>query len=320
MPDEPVLVTGAAGFIGSHLVDRLLADGARVVGLDNFCDYYDPARKRANLSGVDGHPNFTLCEADVRNQATVDQVVATHAPGAIAHLAAYGNVRYSIGRARLYTDVNLVGSLNLLEAARQHGVKLFVFASTSSVYAHTRSLPFVETAPCNQPLAPYPATKKAVELMGHTYHNLHGMNFTALRFFSVYGPRGRPDMMPYMVTDRVSNDQPITLFDGGQMKRDWTFIDDVIDGLVTALGRPLGYEVINLGRGEPVLMRDFVAVIEDLAGKKAIVDTQPAPPSEPKVAYADIAQARSQLDYDPKTPIDAGLARMWAWYRDQVAT
>jgi len=318
MDDRPVLVTGAAGFIGSHLAERLLADGRRVVGLDNFCDYYDPARKRANVAGFVDHPAFTLCEADIRDQAAIDAIVAQHRPPAIAHLAAYGNVRYSIGRARLYTDVNLIGSLNLLEAARDHGVDLFVFASTSSVYGDTQQLPFIETDPCNQPLAPYPATKKAVELLGHTYHSLHGMNFTAIRPFSVYGPRGRPDMMPFMVTDRIVKGESIKLFDGGDMKRDWTFVDDIVDGLAAALNTPMGYEIINLGRGEPVLMRDFVSTIEQLVGKKAILETPPAPPSEPKINYADINKARSLLGYDPGTPVDQGLARLWDWYRSEL--
>ena len=166
-------------------------------------------------------------------------------------------MRYSIGRARLYTDVNIGGSINLLEAAREIGVENFVFASTSSVYGNTKHLPFVETDPCNHPLAPYPASKRAVELMGYTYYHLHELNFTALRFFNVYGPRGRPDMMPFIVTDGIVNQREIVLFDGGQMKRDWTYIDDIIGGVITALDKPLGYELINLGRGEPVLMTDL---------------------------------------------------------------
>ena len=318
MNDRPVLVTGVAGFIGSHLAETLLATGRSVVGVDNFCDFYDPARKRANVAGFADHRDFTLCEADIRDKDAIDRVVAEHKPASVAHLAAYGNVRYSIGRARLYSDVNFIGSVNLLEAAREHGVDVFVFASTSSIYGHTQSIPFVETDPCNEPLAPYPATKKAVEMLGYTYHNLHGMNFTAVRPFSVYGPRGRPDMMPYMVADRIANDQTITLFDGGDMKRDWTYVDDIVAGVVAALDTPLGYEVVNLGRGEPVLMSDFVGIIEQLAGKKAILETPPAPPSEPKVTYANIDKARKLLGYAPKMPVDEGLAKLWDWYRDEV--
>lgn len=312
---SPVLVTGAAGFIGSNLCERLLRDGRRVVGIDDFNDYYDPARKRANVAGLREHPGFTLYEADLRDADAMGRIVAEHRPAAIAHLGGYGGVRYSIGRARLYSDVNITGSVNLLEAARARGTPQFVFASTSSVYGHTDRLPFDEDDPCDRPLAPYPASKRAIELMGHTYTNLHGMNFTALRFFSVYGPRGRMDMMPYMTMDAVARGRTITLFDAGEMKRDWTYADDIVDGIVRAMHTPLGYAVLNLGRGEPVLMRDFVSIVEELVGKPAKLETPPAPASEPKVTYADITRARGALGYVPQTPIREGLARMWEWYR-----
>jgi UDP-glucuronate 4-epimerase len=313
-----VLVTGAAGFIGSHLAEALLKRGDQVVGLDNFNDYYDPARKRANLAHFRNHSRFSFYEADIRDADRMHHIVADHPPDAIAHLAAMGGVRYSIGRAPLYTDVNLRGTVNLLEAARSAEVPHFVFASTSSVYGKTERIPFEESDPCNQPLAAYPATKKAGEVMGYTYHNLHGLSFTALRFFSVYGPRGRPDMMPYMVTHRIVNGQEIQLFDAGQMRRDWTYVDDIVAGLVAAVDYRLGYEIINLGRGEPVLMADFVHIIERLVGKVAVLSTPPAPASEPKINFADIGKARSLLAYHPQTAIDDGLARMWDWYRREI--
>lgn len=313
-----VLVTGGAGFIGSHLCEALLDRGDEVIALDNFNDFYSPARKQANVARIRQHPRCTLIEADIQQGDTIDRLFSEHKPAVVAHLAAYGSVRYSIGRAKLYTSVNVVGSINLLEAARQNGVENFVFASTSSVYGNTQQLPFIETDPCNQPLAPYPASKKAIEVMGYTYYNLHRLNFTALRFFSVYGPRGRPDMMPFMVTDRTYRQQEITLFDAGQMKRDWTYIDDITAGVVAALDRPLGYEIINLGRGEPVLMADFVEIVEELVGRKAILATPPAPASEPKITFANIDKARRLLDYAPQTPIAAGLARLWEWYQGTV--
>jgi len=313
-----VLVTGAAGFIGSHLAEALLSRGDKVIGVDNFNDYYDPARKRANIAPFQNHPHLTFYEADIRDADKMQHIVADQCPDVIAHLGALGGVRYSIGRAPLYTDVNLRGTINLLEAARGGAVPHFVFASTSSVYGKTDRIPFEETDPCNRPLAPYPATKKASEVMGYTYQNLHNLNFTALRFFSVYGPRGRPDMMPFLVTHRIVNGREIQLFDAGQMKRDWTFIDDVVAGVMAAIDRPLGYEVINLGRGEPVLMADFVNIIEGLVGKPALVTTPPAPPSEPKITYADISKARRLLDYDPKTAVADGLARMWDWYQREI--
>ncbi|MEW5957555.1 MAG: NAD-dependent epimerase/dehydratase family protein [Chloroflexota bacterium] len=313
-----ILVTGAAGFIGSHLTETLLKRGEEVIAIDNFNDYYDPARKRANIAGFKDHPHLRLYKTDICNAESIQAIFTTHKPRAVAHLGAYGGVRYSIGRARLYTDVNIVGTVNLLEAAWLSGAEIFVFASTSSVYGHTDRLPFIETDPCNLPLAPYPASKKAGEVMGYTYHNLHRLNFTALRFFSVYGPRGRPDMMPYMVTDRIVNGEEIKLFDAGQMKRDWTYIDDIIGGVVAALERPLGYEIINLGRGEPVLMADFVEIIEQLVGKKAVLATPSAPPSEPKITFANIDKARRLLGYHPQTSVADGLAELWHWYQRDV--
>jgi UDP-glucuronate 4-epimerase len=313
-----VLVTGAAGFIGSHLAETLLSRGDEIVGIDNFNDYYDPARKRANVAHFQDHPHLAFYDADIRDSDKVNQIVGKHCPDVVAHLAAMGGVRYSIGRAPLYTDVNLRGTINLLEAARGGAVPHFVFASTSSVYGKTDSIPFEETDPCNKPLAPYPATKKASEIMGFTYHNLHNLSFTALRFFSVYGPRGRPDMMPFMVTHRIVNGREIQLFDAGNMKRDWTYIDDVVAGVIAAIDRPLGYEVINLGRGEPVLMADFVNIVADLVGKSAILSTPPAPPSEPKITFANVSKARRLLDYEPKTAVADGLAKMWDWYRQEI--
>lgn len=315
-----ILVTGAAGFIGSNLTETLLQRGEQVVAIDNFNDYYDPARKRANIESFQDYNNLSLYENDICDAAAMERIFAQHKPRAVAHLGAYGGVRYSIGRAKLYTDVNLVGTVNLLEAARLNGTETFVFASTSSVYGDTTQLPFIETDPCNLPLAPYPASKKAAEVMGYTYFNLHRLNFTALRFFSVYGPHGRPDMMPFMVTDRIVKGKEIELFDAGQLKRDWTYVDDIVSGIIAALERPLGYEVINLGRGEPVLMADFVEIIEDLVGKKAVLSTPPAPASEPKITFANIDKARRLLGYNPQTPVAEGLARLWAWYQKEILT
>lgn len=312
---QTVLITGVAGLVGSHLAEVLLDAGRVVVGVDNFNDYYSVAQKRDNVAALAGREGFTLVEQDIRDAAAMLACFEKHKPDAVAHLAAMANVRYSIGRAPLYTDVNIVGSINLLEAAKAHGTANFVFASTSSIYGHTENLPFIETDPCNRPLSAYPASKKAIELMGYTYHNLHGMNFTAVRFFSVYGPRARPDMMPFMITDRIAREQTITLFDAGQMKRDWTYVGDIVDGVARAIDRPLGYEVINLGRGEPVLMADFVTIIEELVGKKAILETPPAPASEPAITFANVDKARSLLGYDPQTPVGEGLAKLWAWYQ-----
>jgi UDP-glucuronate 4-epimerase len=313
-----VLVTGAAGFIGSHLTETLLNRGDQVIGLDNFNDYYDPSRKRINIAAVRDHRRLTFYEADIRDADKMHHIVADHYPDVVVHLAAMAGVRYSIGRAPLYVDVNLHGTVSLLEAVRGGAVPHFVFASTSSVYGATERIPFRETDACNHPLAPYPATKKASELIGYTYHNLHKLNFTALRFFSVYGPRGRPDMMPFMVMDRIVHGREIQLFDAGQMKRDWTYVDDIVAGVIAAVDRPLGYEIINLGRGEPVLMADFMDIIQQLMAKRAILSTPDAPPSEPKINFADISKARRLLEYNPQTHIRDGLARMWDWYQREI--
>jgi len=312
-----VLVTGGAGFIGSHAVDALLSRGDQVVAVDNFNDYYNPAFKRANVAHLAGHPRLDMVEADIRD---TDAMAAIFKNGidVVIHLAAMANVRYSIGRAPLYYDVNVQGTLGLLELIVTHEVDHIVFASTSSVYGHTQQLPFVETDPCNHPLAPYPATKKTCEILGYTYHNLHDLNFTALRFFSVYGPRGRPDMMPYMVTDRIVRDANINLFNAGRMQRDWTYIDDIVTGILAAVDRPLGYEIINLGRGEPVWMDAFVHLVEDLVGKKAQLTTPPAPPGEPLVTFANVDKARQLLNYAPTVSVTEGMTRFWQWYQTAV--
>jgi UDP-glucuronate 4-epimerase len=229
-------------------------------------------------------------------------------------------VRYSIERAPLYVDVNVRGTVNLLEGARKAGVPHVVFASTSSVYGRTEQLPFQEDNPARSPLAPYPATKIAGETMGHAYHNMFDLSFTALRFFSVYGPRGRPDMMPYHITDCIVHDREFMLYEAGEMHRDWTYVGDIAAGVVAAADRQLGYEMINLGRGEPVRMADFVEKIEALIGKRAIMTTPPAPASEPPITYADVSKARELLGYEPKVSVDEGLRCLWEWYREEVIT
>ena len=313
-----ILVTGAAGFIGSHVAEALVARGDTVAGIDNFNDYYDPARKRANVSALTSNPRFTLHGTDIRDEEAMERICAEGAFDAVVHLAAMAGVRYSIERAPLYVDVNVRGTVNLLEGTRKAGIPHFVFASTSSVYGRTELLPFQEENPASSPLAPYPATKIAGETMGHAYHNMFDLSFTALRFFSVYGPRGRPDMMPYHITDCIVHDREFMLYEAGEMHRDWTYVGDIAAGIVAAADRQLGYEVINLGRGEPVRMADFVDKIEELIGKRAMMTTPPAPASEPPITYADVSKAHELLDYKPKVSVDEGLGCLWEWYREEV--
>ena len=312
-----VLVTGAAGFIGSHLAEKLAQRGDMVVGLDNFNDYYDPSRKRTNERRLQTYPNFKMIEADIRHREEMLAIFAAERFEAVAHLAALAGVRNAVLYPDLYVAVDYNGSQHLMDGARLNGVGNFVFASTSSVYGDTRQIPFVETDSCDRPLQPYAAAKRATEILGYTYHYLYGLNFTAIRFFTVYGPYGRPDMMAYLVADSITKGQPIPLYNGGNMYRDWTFVEDITDGVVAAIDRPVGYEVINLGRGEPVLLKDFVEFIETLAGKKAnLVDT-------PKIAadvvrtYADIGKARQLLGYQPKVSVQEGVQRFWQWYHRQ---
>lgn len=309
-----VFVTGAAGFIGSHLAAKLAARGDVVVGLDNFNDYYDPARKRANAARLSRFPNFNLVEADVRNRALLFELCAAERFDAIAHLAALAGVRHAIQHPDLYMQVNLIGSQNVMDAARHSGVGNFVMASTSSVYGATRQLPFVESDPCDRPLQPYAAAKRAAELLGHVYHHLYGLNFTAVRFFTVYGPYGRPDMMAFLTADSIMKGRPIPLYNNGQMYRDWTFVDDITDGVVAALERPLGYEVINLGRGELTRLQDFVSLLEELAGKSANLTPQPRLEADVVTAHADISKARRLLDYNPKVSVAEGVYAFWRWY------
>lgn len=313
-----VLVTGAAGFIGSHLAETLLRRDDTVVGVDNFNDYYSPAQKRTNAALLAAHDRFTMIEADVRDRERMLSLCADHHPDAIAHLAAMAGVRYAVQRPEIYAEVNVGGTLNLLDGARFAGIGRFVFASTSSVYGGTETIPFVESDPCNRPLQPYAATKKAGEVLGFSYHHLFDLNFTAVRFFTVYGPRGRPDMMAYLVLDSIFEGREVPLYNSGQMYRDWTFVDDIVAGVVAALDRPLGYEIVNLGRGEPVLLADFVSLIEELAGRQAKLVPAPMLAADVRYTYADISRARELLDYNPKVSVEEGVRRFWDWYRDQV--
>lgn len=313
-----VVVTGAAGFIGSSVAEALLARGDDVVGVDNFCDNYSPARKRSNVAPLLDSARFTLIEMDFRDRQAVDRLFKEQAPARVVHLGALGNVRYSVENPYAYVETNIAGTLNMLEAARRRPVEHFVFASTSSVYGRRDDVPFVETDSTDRPLAPYPASKKAGEVLGHAYHNMHGMNFTALRFFNVYGPKGRPDMMPYRVLERMLCDEEIVLFDRGSLSRDWTFIDDIVTGVVAALDRPMGYEIFNLGRGEPVVMTGFIHIAEELLGRKARIKEAPAPASEPRITFAGVEKAAAALGYRPRTSLREGMSRFLEWFESAV--
>jgi len=327
---KTVLVTGAAGFIGSHTTEALIARGDVVVGIDNFNDYYDPARKRSNLAEVSGSQKagarFTFIEGDIRDRDLLGQMFSQYTFDAVVHLAAMAGVRASMDSPALYFDVNLNGTLNLLDGAvgrltpKASATKLpiFVLASTSSVYGNTRQIPFIETDCCAAPLAPYAASKRAAELLGFTYHHLYQLPLTALRFFTVYGPRNRPDMMAYKVLDNIYFKRQVPLYNQGQMHRDWTYVDDIVRGLVAAVDRPLGYEILNLGRGQPVLLADFVATIERLTGRKANLVSAAMPDTDTPYTFADTSKTQRLLDYQPHVSVAEGVERFFEWYKRAV--
>ena len=313
-----IMVTGGAGFIGSHTVDALLARGDEVVCVDNFNDYYSPERKHKNLTGAWTSPGFRLFEIDIRDLDAMAQVFAKEKLDKVIHLAAMAGVRNSVQFPLLYEEVNIRGTLSLLELAAKHGVDNFVMASTSSVYGASKEIPFREDEDAVRPLAPYPATKRACELLAHVYHNLYGLRCAALRLFTVYGPRGRPDMTPYMFTEALSQGREITLFDEGRPQRDFTYIDDIVEGVLAAADANLEYEVINLGNSRPVVMREFVSIIEDLLQRQASIVSPPLPATDPPVTYADISKASRLLGYNPTTTIEEGMREFVAWYKQEA--
>ena len=311
-----ILVTGAAGFIASRLAVRLLQRGQSVVGLDNLSDYYPLEHKRRNLADLTAHPNFSFIEGDLRDAELLVELCGRHQPDAIAHIGAMASVRYSVSNPLIYAAVNVQGTLNLLDAARQVGTPHCVLASTGSVYGQSTPVPFSETAAADRPLAPYPASKRAMELFAHSHHHVWNLPVTILRFFNVYGPHGRPDMMPWHWAKQIVAGEELSLFAGGHLKRDWTYIDDILDGFIAALDSPRGYRVYNLGCGHPVENLDFVKTLENILGKKAKVRDVPAPASEPPITYADISKAGRELGYAPKVLVAEGLEGFIRWMRE----
>ena len=314
-----ILVTGGAGFIGSHTTQALLDRGDEVICLDNFNDYYDPQRKYKNAALFVGRPGYTLIEGDIRDQDTLETLFEAHQPRRVIHIAAMAGVRYSIRHPELYESVNVRGTLNILELARRYEIENMAFASSSSVYGARQKVPFSEDDRVDTPVSPYAATKRAAELLCYTYHHLYGLNVTALRFFTVYGPRGRPDMSPYLFTEAVFRGTELKRFGDGSTLRDYTYIDDIVQGVVAAVDRPLGYEIINLGNSQPILLRDYIALVEKLVGKRANVVQYPMPSGDVPRTFADISKARRLLDYDPQMPFEKGMARFVSWYRTEVA-
>ena len=311
------LVTGGAGFIGSHLVDRLLAtDVANVTVVDDFNDFYDPSIKHNNIQDHLKHSRYTIHEIDIRDRAKLEKVFTASNFDCVVHLAARAGVRPSLSEPQLYTETNINATLNLLELARQHKLQQFVFGSSSSVYGINAKVPFSEDDPIRQPISPYAATKGAGELLCHTYSHLYGLRCVCLRFFTVYGPRQRPDLAIHKFAKLISTGKPIPVFGDGTTRRDYTYVDDIVDGVMAAINYDkTNYEVFNLGESRTVELNELISLLERELDTHAIIDRQPPQPGDVPQTYADISKARALLGYDPKTQIEEGLHRFVEWFR-----
>jgi UDP-glucuronate 4-epimerase len=316
-PMTTILITGAAGFIGSSLATALLARGDSVVGFDNFHPYYDPAIKRKNVAELAGDPRFVFAEGDLRDAAFLESLFSAHRIDAVVHLAAMAGVRPSIQDPMLYADVNLTGTMRLLEAMRKNGVARLMFGSSSSVYGGSKDVPFREDQVADRPVSPYAATKRAGEVLCHTYHHLHGFAIACLRFFTVYGPKQRPEMAIHQFTARIERGEPIPFFGDGTSRRDYTYVDDIISGVIAALDRSTGFQIYNLGGSNTIALKDLVAHLERRVGRPAILDRKPDQPGDVPITYADVAKAVRELGWKPRIGIEEGLDRFIAWHRER---
>jgi UDP-glucuronate 4-epimerase len=314
-----VLVTGGAGFIGSHLTRRLLGRGDRVTVLDDFNDFYDPRRKRRNVAGFVDHPDYALVEGDIRDRGLVDRTFEAGRFDAVVHLAARAGVRPSLAEPILYEEVNCIGTLHLLEAARRLGPETFIFGSSSSVYGINEKVPFSEDDPVDLPISPYATTKRTGELLCFNYHHLYSLKTTCLRFFTVYGPAQRPEMAIHKFTDLIASGRPVPMFGNGESRRDYTFIDDIIDGVVASLDLAPGFEILNLGGAETTRLADLVAWIGEALAVEPVIEYLPDQPGDVPITYADVTKAQRVLGYSPKVPIREGLERFVAWYEAEAA-
>jgi UDP-glucuronate 4-epimerase len=314
-----ILVTGGAGFIGSHLCERLLREGHEVSILDDLNDFYAPAIKRANLAAVQAAGPAAFHHGDIRDPAAIAAVFKEHRPEIIFHLAARAGVRPSLESPLLYEETNVRGTMLLLEAARQHGVRKFLFASSSSIYGIANRVPFSEEDNINLPVSPYAATKIAGEKICFTWSHLYALPVICLRFFTVYGPRQRPDLAIHKFTSLIENGRPLPFFGDGSTGRDYTFIDDIVGGLMAALRYDTRYEIFNLGSSHPIRLTELVETLEVAIGKKAILDRQPDQPGDVPITYADTSKASRLLGFTPSTPFPQGIAKFVEWYRKQAA-
>jgi UDP-glucuronate 4-epimerase len=329
-----ILVTGAAGFIGASVSQALTARGDDVIGIDNLNDYYDVSLKEARRANIASQKNFRFVRADLKDRDEIERLFAAYSFHGVVHLAAQAGVRYSLINPHQYIDANIVGFLHILEGCRNHRIGHLVYASSSSVYGANTAMPFSVHQNVDHPLSLYAATKKANELMAHTYAHLYGIPVTGLRFFTVYGPWGRPDMSPFIFTKKIIAGEPIDIFNNGHHERDFTYIDDIVEGVVRTLDRPATsnpewssdapdpatssapYRLYNIGNHTPVPLLDYIACIERAVGKPAKKNFLPMQPGDVPATYADVADLKAATGFEPRTPLDEGIRRFVAWYRD----
>ncbi|WP_316168887.1 MULTISPECIES: NAD-dependent epimerase [unclassified Bradyrhizobium] len=334
MADNTILVTGAAGFIGFHVAQRLLAEGRQVVGLDNVNNYYDPRLKEARLEILKARPGFSFVKLDLADRGAIKALFAQHRFPAVIHLAAQAGVRYSLENPQAYVDANLEGFINILEGCRHHGCEHLLFASSSSVYGANTKLPFSVKDNVDHPISLYAATKKANELMAHSYSHLYGLPATGLRFFTVYGPWGRPDMAMFIFAKAILAGQPVRLFNHGRMRRDFTFVEDVVQAILRLIGRPpkgnpdwdgnrpdpatsrAPWMIYNIGNNRPEELTHVISLLEQEFGRTAIKEMLPMQPGDVEATYADVADLERDIGFRPATPIEEGIARFAKWYRD----
>ena len=315
---QRVLITGGAGFIGSHLAERLIGRGDAVVVLDNFDEFYDPAIKRLNVAGLHGHPDYRLVEGDIRDPDALDNAIGKQVPDAVIHLAARAGVRPSIRNPEIYTSVNLVGTTAVLEACRRHGIPRLILGSSSSVYGNNPKVPFSEDDPVDRPISPYGATKKATEVLCHAHHHLFGLKVACLRFFTVYGPRQRPEMAIHKFARLLLDGQEIEQYGDGSSARDYTYVDDIVDGILRALEHCADYRIWNLGGSRTIALRRLVELIAGKLGVPAKVKLLPAQAGDVDRTWADATRAENELGWSAKVEIEQGLDRFLEWLKGQA--
>ncbi len=314
-----ILITGVAGFIGSHLAENLIKDH-KIIGIDNFCDYYSPETKNSNISKLTSLDNFKLYKIDIRSMSEVEKCFEIESIDLVVHLAAMAGVRPSIVDPVLYTEVNINGTVNLLEACKKNNIKKFIFASSSSVYGNNKTVPFSEDDIVDFPISPYASTKKAGELICHTYHHLEEMSIACLRFFTVYGPRQRPDLAIHKFMNKIINNEPIQVFGDGTTKRDYTYIDDIIDGISKTINyvgnNEFVYDIFNLGESQTISLSEMIDTIEEVIGKKAIKEIMPMQAGDVEQTYANISKSKRLLGYNPSMNFEEGIERFYNWYKE----